>query len=411
MSPAGRSPDAAPPGSPARAAPAEQPPADAAVLAGARPCPHSDWDDVRQRKGIKVLRCRVCESLWKWPKGARRGQPGFERCIDFLNDRCAKGSSCALLHVHRRKMPAEERQGAVAGARPPQSPSGDTVCLSPVVTPPSAPADGGSLAAAAAAGVGGGAGVGSGELLFPAGLACPQSPSSPGGEPHATSGPPTPRGTAPTFHRGGPPPPESARRRANTPPPAERGGGGGAVRYVPVGSPQLQALAARMANVLLGMHDCRGAMWEVRHDRNNTIGMVPRPRASSPAIRFLGSFASFDDCRAAAERGMHITFTWHSPQYQKAQWRMQGYAQSSPLLNSSKGVVGQHYDPDREPGVLTARLVVQGDCICEQVGCFGLPCAPELVGAPECIGPQQRRYPGSAGGSPRQPRGRSPVRQ
>eukprot|EP01063_Lacrimia_lanifica_P023369 TRINITY_DN3087_c1_g2_i1.p1 TRINITY_DN3087_c1_g2~~TRINITY_DN3087_c1_g2_i1.p1 ORF type:complete len:221 (+),score=41.51 TRINITY_DN3087_c1_g2_i1:64-726(+) len=75
-----------------------------------RPCDHNDWDDVRQHKGVKVLRCRQCDRVWRWARGARRGDQGLQRCIEFLNDRCPEvGSACPLLHVHRTKKSFEER--------------------------------------------------------------------------------------------------------------------------------------------------------------------------------------------------------------------------------------------------------------------------------------------------------------
>eukprot|EP01063_Lacrimia_lanifica_P026092 TRINITY_DN345_c0_g2_i1.p1 TRINITY_DN345_c0_g2~~TRINITY_DN345_c0_g2_i1.p1 ORF type:complete len:185 (+),score=47.81 TRINITY_DN345_c0_g2_i1:59-613(+) len=70
------------------------------------PCEHNNWDDVRQRKGVKVLRCRTCNAVWRWV----RGQHGLQRCIDFLNGRCTKAhSECGSLHVHRSKHNADDR--------------------------------------------------------------------------------------------------------------------------------------------------------------------------------------------------------------------------------------------------------------------------------------------------------------
>ncbi|KAJ9466833.1 hypothetical protein DIPPA_34129 [Diplonema papillatum] len=68
------------------------------------PCDHNTWDEVRQRKGVKMLRCAVCRAPWRWPKGARRGQEGLARCIPFLNGECPKaGTECDLLHIRRSK--------------------------------------------------------------------------------------------------------------------------------------------------------------------------------------------------------------------------------------------------------------------------------------------------------------------
>eukprot|EP01065_Artemidia_motanka_P045647 TRINITY_DN6751_c0_g1_i1.p1 TRINITY_DN6751_c0_g1~~TRINITY_DN6751_c0_g1_i1.p1 ORF type:complete len:218 (+),score=58.16 TRINITY_DN6751_c0_g1_i1:79-654(+) len=71
--------------------------------ASARPCSHNDWDDVRTRKGFKVLRCRVCQRKWKLPSSSA------PRCMPFLHECCREGDRCALLHVRRKKTPLEER--------------------------------------------------------------------------------------------------------------------------------------------------------------------------------------------------------------------------------------------------------------------------------------------------------------
>eukprot|EP01059_Diplonema_ambulator_P015120 TRINITY_DN2621_c1_g2_i1.p1 TRINITY_DN2621_c1_g2~~TRINITY_DN2621_c1_g2_i1.p1 ORF type:complete len:220 (+),score=52.18 TRINITY_DN2621_c1_g2_i1:87-662(+) len=64
------------------------------------PCQHNDWDDVRTRKGIKVLRCRVCHVVWK------QRSSGAARCMAYLHGCCPYSSAeCQLPHVHRRKKP------------------------------------------------------------------------------------------------------------------------------------------------------------------------------------------------------------------------------------------------------------------------------------------------------------------
>lgn len=65
------------------------------------PCSHNVWDDVRTRKGAKVLRCRVCQVQWK----VRAGVP---RCIPFLHGECDL-ADCAYVHVFKQKERAEER--------------------------------------------------------------------------------------------------------------------------------------------------------------------------------------------------------------------------------------------------------------------------------------------------------------
>eukprot|EP00755_Sulcionema_specki_P014886 Sspe_Gene.57898::Locus_31764_Transcript_1_1_Confidence_1.000_Length_587::g.57898::m.57898 len=73
------------------------------------PCAHNNWDDVRQRKGVKMLRCRECNILWKWPRGTRRGGSAIQRCIPFLNGECLVGKDCPLIHVWRRKVLLPDR--------------------------------------------------------------------------------------------------------------------------------------------------------------------------------------------------------------------------------------------------------------------------------------------------------------
>ncbi|KAJ9473407.1 hypothetical protein DIPPA_28064 [Diplonema papillatum] len=66
------------------------------------PCDHNDWDDVRTRKGFKILRCRMCQEKWKIANTT-------PRCLAFLHSCCDKGSSCPQLHVRRKKSSISER--------------------------------------------------------------------------------------------------------------------------------------------------------------------------------------------------------------------------------------------------------------------------------------------------------------
>eukprot|EP01064_Diplonema_japonicum_P007264 TRINITY_DN14935_c1_g1_i1.p1 TRINITY_DN14935_c1_g1~~TRINITY_DN14935_c1_g1_i1.p1 ORF type:complete len:137 (+),score=20.68 TRINITY_DN14935_c1_g1_i1:53-463(+) len=66
-----------------------------------RPCEHNDWDDVRTRKGYKVLRCRDCQQRWKIPSN------NVPRCMPFLHSCCDKKSECNKLHVRRKKNTVE----------------------------------------------------------------------------------------------------------------------------------------------------------------------------------------------------------------------------------------------------------------------------------------------------------------
>ena len=341
-----------------------------------RPCEHNDWDDVRQRKGVKMLRCRVCNTQWRWPRGARRGDKGLERCIDFLNDRCKKsGPQCSLLHIRRQKVSLEDRVKLF----------GSTV-LSGV------PQDDRKLKAAAAklsqsvnrqehstiSAVTNFADAWKAETIDPTvdvmpdvevacleGLAMEVAHLA-----LAASGPSTPRGTAGVFHKSGPPAPEGY-RRANTPPPLERPLEEPTIELVNVKNPDTIEFASRAATLFLGMTSTTSVKWQVCTLKNNTIGMVPRPRASTHSLRYLGSFATFEECKAAAEKGQYYAFTWHQPQCPRALWRLQGYGFTVPNHNSCNGVIAEHYDPPVCAGTITARLVVDGmDATAGTFGCF-----------------------------------------
>lgn len=58
---------------------------------------HNEWDDVRTRKGVKVLRCRVCKQQFKLPS------KDVPRCAEFLQDARCREVQCGLLHVHKQK--------------------------------------------------------------------------------------------------------------------------------------------------------------------------------------------------------------------------------------------------------------------------------------------------------------------
>ena len=62
------------------------------------PCDHNSWDNVRIKKGINALRCRVCQVQW------RLHHSQFTRCKKF-NDNTNGGCSgeCFDLHIHQFK--------------------------------------------------------------------------------------------------------------------------------------------------------------------------------------------------------------------------------------------------------------------------------------------------------------------
>jgi hypothetical protein len=66
------------------------------------PCTHNDWDNLRVRKAIVTLLCRVCRSKWKAP------HPIEPKCPDFYLGNCPLGASCPLIHIHRIKASKSE---------------------------------------------------------------------------------------------------------------------------------------------------------------------------------------------------------------------------------------------------------------------------------------------------------------
>ena len=56
------------------------------------PCDHNSWDNVRVKRGVATLRCRMCREQWRRP----RDSPA--NCEDFPD--CADGAACDKLHVH-----------------------------------------------------------------------------------------------------------------------------------------------------------------------------------------------------------------------------------------------------------------------------------------------------------------------
>eukprot|EP01060_Flectonema_neradi_P037702 TRINITY_DN7670_c1_g1_i1.p1 TRINITY_DN7670_c1_g1~~TRINITY_DN7670_c1_g1_i1.p1 ORF type:complete len:320 (+),score=79.04 TRINITY_DN7670_c1_g1_i1:93-962(+) len=67
-----------------------------------KPCEHNEWDDVRTRKGFKVLRCTICQEKWRLPSN------GVSRCMEFLHN-CCTATDCPRLHVRRKKSTIVER--------------------------------------------------------------------------------------------------------------------------------------------------------------------------------------------------------------------------------------------------------------------------------------------------------------
>eukprot|EP01060_Flectonema_neradi_P014882 TRINITY_DN21567_c0_g1_i1.p1 TRINITY_DN21567_c0_g1~~TRINITY_DN21567_c0_g1_i1.p1 ORF type:complete len:284 (+),score=38.85 TRINITY_DN21567_c0_g1_i1:56-907(+) len=66
-----------------------------------RPCRHNNWDSVRIKNQIALLRCRICTSQWKI-KVAQ-----IKRCNRFTEGDCSR-ENCVFLHINMRKQTRAE---------------------------------------------------------------------------------------------------------------------------------------------------------------------------------------------------------------------------------------------------------------------------------------------------------------
>eukprot|EP01065_Artemidia_motanka_P005887 TRINITY_DN12858_c0_g1_i1.p1 TRINITY_DN12858_c0_g1~~TRINITY_DN12858_c0_g1_i1.p1 ORF type:complete len:551 (+),score=130.19 TRINITY_DN12858_c0_g1_i1:101-1753(+) len=82
-----------------------------------RPCPHNEWDSVRTKQGVALLRCRVCSCPWRTVLSNRNGPALWHRCSAFDRGECTLGPACPALHVHRSKK--RPSVSAAAGAEQP----------------------------------------------------------------------------------------------------------------------------------------------------------------------------------------------------------------------------------------------------------------------------------------------------
>eukprot|EP00755_Sulcionema_specki_P029691 Sspe_Gene.1943::Locus_653_Transcript_1_1_Confidence_1.000_Length_1340::g.1943::m.1943 len=63
------------------------------------PCEHNDWDNVRVKKGVMMLRCRKCQAPWK----CLADYAMEEKCQEFSKGNCHLGPNCLKLHLNMRK--------------------------------------------------------------------------------------------------------------------------------------------------------------------------------------------------------------------------------------------------------------------------------------------------------------------
>ncbi|KAJ9470133.1 hypothetical protein DIPPA_32738 [Diplonema papillatum] len=62
-----------------------------------RPCDHNEWTKQTKKRGKLVLRCLVCNTMWKT-------YPEFHtKCPDFHTGHCPNGASCVHPHIYARR--------------------------------------------------------------------------------------------------------------------------------------------------------------------------------------------------------------------------------------------------------------------------------------------------------------------
>eukprot|EP01060_Flectonema_neradi_P014883 TRINITY_DN21567_c0_g2_i1.p1 TRINITY_DN21567_c0_g2~~TRINITY_DN21567_c0_g2_i1.p1 ORF type:complete len:298 (+),score=29.28 TRINITY_DN21567_c0_g2_i1:113-1006(+) len=66
-----------------------------------RPCRHNNWDSVRIKNQIALLRCRICTSQWKIKV------PQIKKCNNFTEGTCTR-PKCPFLHIYVRKQTRAE---------------------------------------------------------------------------------------------------------------------------------------------------------------------------------------------------------------------------------------------------------------------------------------------------------------
>eukprot|EP01045_Picozoa_sp_COSAG04_P052220 COSAG04_NODE_22141_length_360_cov_1.337165_1_plen_98_part_01 len=55
--------------------------------------------------------------------------------------------------------------------------------------------------------------------------------------------------------------------------------------------------------------------WDIFNNTNDIGGLLPQPRTSNAAVRYLGDFTSAEACWAACNRTNCSVFTFHSPAF------------------------------------------------------------------------------------------------
>ena len=79
---------------------------------GERPCPHNQWTKQTKKRGKLVLRCNVCQCVWKMKPELHT------KCSAFHNGKCLAGDSCVHPHIYARRENASlaRRKARIANA-------------------------------------------------------------------------------------------------------------------------------------------------------------------------------------------------------------------------------------------------------------------------------------------------------
>ncbi|KAJ9463938.1 hypothetical protein DIPPA_30439 [Diplonema papillatum] len=71
-----------------------------------RPCAHNKWKKQTKKRGKLVLRCEVCQAVWKTRPEMH------QKCPLFVRAECTLGDDCPHPHIYARREPAKRLERA-----------------------------------------------------------------------------------------------------------------------------------------------------------------------------------------------------------------------------------------------------------------------------------------------------------
>lgn len=74
------------------------------------PCSHNSWEDLRTRRGRRILRCSQCKAKWRCYVTSQV----YKVCTDYEQGDCSRGESCQRIHIvasHRKMEDGRWRVG------------------------------------------------------------------------------------------------------------------------------------------------------------------------------------------------------------------------------------------------------------------------------------------------------------